>query len=207
VGLAPWRRHSVSSVRALDRSVTAGPLSYRMAASRQSRHSRGLCPTAAVDPQRTLNRDEQIVGDSTGNGDAEISSHRQGWPTTGTRRGQSSHQGGPATPADKIPPALQRSGRLSQYATAGPTDANPGFRPRIGRDEQKVCVAGNVRNSCGSLPSIKPRRLLQFAGGVGRYDMDRDCRAALQIWKLLLLAMNFSMRGAAEAWSRLQPLG
>lgn len=76
-----------------------------------------------------------------------------------------------------------------------------GFRSRAGWDEQKRAQQLRL------IAQYQAKRLLQFAGGVGRYDMDRDCRAALQIWKLLLLAMNFSMRGAAEAWSRLQPLG
>jgi hypothetical protein len=51
-------------------------------------------------------------------------------------------------------------------------------------------------------------RLLQFVGGALLYDMDRDCRGALQIGKLPLLAMNLSMSGTA-AWSpsSLQPLG
>jgi hypothetical protein len=39
-------------------------------------------------------------------------------------------------------------------------------------------------------------------------EMGLDCRGALQIWKLLLLAMNFSMSGAAAARSSsIQPLG
>ena len=44
------------------------------------------------------------------------------------------------------------SDRRLRYARACPSD--PGFRSRTGRDEQKFCVGGDVRNSRGSLPGI-----------------------------------------------------
>src|SRR5215472_6309888 len=94
----------------------------------------------------------------------------------------------------------QRSSSSGSIHGACPSD--PGFRSRMARKLRR----GDARTAATHSP-VSVERLLQFAGAVGRYDMDSDCRAALQIWKLLLLAINFSMRGAAEAWSRLQPLG
>jgi len=69
-------------------------------------------------------------------------------------------------------------------------------------------VSGKTCATAAAHCAVFASGLLRFAGDVGLYDMGRDCRGALQIWKLLLLAMNFSMSGAAAARSsRLQPLG
>jgi hypothetical protein len=65
-----------------------------------------------------------------------------------------------------------------------------------------------MRSGCGSLPSdCKP--VAQFAGVVRPSEIGLDCREALQIGKLPLLAMSLSMSGTAAALSlsSTQPLG
>src|ERR1700747_123943 len=72
--------------------------------------------------------------------------------------------------------------------------------------QQSVSAKGE--HNGGAHCTVSASRLLKFAGDIGLFDMDRDCRGALQIGKLPLLAMSLSMSGTA-AWSSssLQPLG
>jgi hypothetical protein len=44
----------------------------------------------------------------------------------------------------------------------------------------EILRRGDVHNSRGSFAGVG-KAMLQFGGDVGRYDMDRDCRPALQI--------------------------
>ena len=76
----------------------------------------------------------------------------------------------------------------------------------VGMRQQSVSAKGE--HNGGAHCTVSASRLLKFAGDIGLFDMDRDCRGALQIGKLPLLAMSLSMSGTA-AWSSssLQPLG